>query len=113
MSTFIENVNEYIKQRKFKNRYISLMTGWDESKVSRTLNEKSTRGISDGDKEILAEALGETVEFFMTSSIEDMRLQPTLSSQLAFSAGKLSEKDVLIAEYVIEMLRYHDVLTTF
>lgn len=113
MSKFIENVNEYIRQRKFKNRYISLMTGWDQSKVSRVLNEKGTRGISDRDMKTLAEALGESVEFFLTGTPEDMKLELTLNSQLAFSAGKLSKDDALTAEYVIEMLRYHDALTSF
>ncbi len=105
MNTYINNIKTYLTERKIKQSYISLVTGWTASKVSRILNEES--GISDEDKAVLAEALGFDVSFFMGDN-ESMKLKPQVNSQLAFFAGNISEKEKKTASSLVDMFKFYD-----
>lgn len=105
MNNFIKNINTYLGERKIKQNYVSLVTGWTASKVSRILSEKSN--ITDDDKLVLSEALGYDVSFFMGDN-ENMKLQPNLNSQIAFFAGDISKEEQEIASSLIDMFRFYD-----
>ncbi len=105
MSVFINNINTYLGERKIKQNYVSLVTGWTASKVSRILSEKTS--INDDDKQILAEALGYDVSFFMQAD-NDMRLKPKMNSQLAFFAGNISNEEKKTATSLVDMFRFYD-----
>ena len=38
MSKFIDGVKNYLNVRNIRQTYVSLMTGWDKSRVSKVLN---------------------------------------------------------------------------
>ncbi len=105
MSTFINNINTYLGERKIKQNYVSLITGWTASKVSRILSEKTF--INDDDKKVLAESLGYDVSFFMGDN-NDMRLKPKMNSQLAFFAGDISNEEKQTATSLVDMFRFYD-----
>lgn len=107
MNTFIENVKEYLSERQLNQKYVSLMTGWNASKVSRIF---SGANIKDNDKVTLADALGESVEFFLNGTKEMMKVYSTTSNQMAFCAGKLSEEDCVTAEYIVDLFRFYEEL---
>ncbi len=105
MSIFINNINAYLGERKIKQNYVSLVTGWTTSKVSRILSEKNN--ISDDDKQVLAEALGYDINFFMGDE-SDMMLKPNMNSQLAFFAGDISKEEKKTAASLVDMFRFYD-----
>ncbi len=105
MNTFIDNINIFLGERKIKQKYVSLVTGWTASKVSRVLSGNS--GINDEDKVVLAEALGYDVGFFMRDA-KDMKLSLKVNGQFAFFAGNLSDDDKKVAESLVDMFRYYD-----
>ncbi|MBE5860016.1 MAG: helix-turn-helix transcriptional regulator [Butyrivibrio sp.] len=105
MNKYIDNINAFLGERKIKQKYVSLVTGWTASKVSRILSGES--GISDADKNVLAEALGYDVEFFMGDP-QNMKLEPSSNSQLSFFAGSLSSEDMKVAESLVDMFRFYD-----
>ena len=50
MSKFIESVKDYLNVRNIRQTYVSLMTGWDKSRVSKVLNgtlEEEDKKIAD------------------------------------------------------------------
>lgn len=105
MNTFISNINLYLSERRIKQNYVSLMTGWSPSKVSRILSGKTD--ICDRDKQCIADALGQNVNFFMQDSGE-MQIKKKLTNQLAFFAGDLSEDDKKTALKLVDMFRFYD-----
>lgn len=108
MGSYLENVKLYLKERDIKNTYIELMTGWDKSKISRLLNENNN--LKYEDMEVLAEALGHDVVFFMGKP-EDMAVKPLMRGQIAFFAGELNEDERKDVNELIDMFRFYDALT--
>ena len=107
MKTFIENVNEYLKGKSIKNSYISMITGWDKSKVSRLLNGEVDIRMDDAQQ--LAEALGKNLSFFLGEGeqlLQDIR-RP---QQFVFYAGHLEKRDRILAKNMLDMFRYYDSL---
>lgn len=109
MSKFIENVNEYLKRRQIKNNYITLMTGWDKSKVSRILNSAVDLKLEEA--ELLADVLGHDLQFFL-GDLKDMEMEEYQDEQIALFAGNLTHEDRMVAESLIEMFRFYDALTS-
>lgn len=109
MSKFIDNVNKYLKQQRIRNNYITLMTGWDKSKVSRILNGSVDLRLEEA--ETLAEALGHEFQFFL-SDIQTDSANMLLDGQIALFAGNLNSEDRKTAEKLIEMFRFYDALTS-
>ncbi len=105
MNIFINNIKTYLDERKLRQNYVSLITGWSTAKVSRILKGES--GISDEDKTVLAEALGFDVRFFMGNN-DDMKLKPQVNSQLAFFAGDVTEEEKKTASSLVDMFRFYD-----
>ena len=101
MSKFIESVKNYLNVRNIRQTYVSLMTGWDKSRVSKVLN--GTIELKESEAEILAKALGHDMAYFLVSSVED-------NGQLAFFAGTIEEEDKKIADKLVEMFRFYDAL---
>lgn len=105
MNTFINNLNLYLSERRIKQNYVSLMTGWSPSKVSRILSGKTD--ICDGDKQCIAEALGQSVNYFLQDAAE-MQVKKKLNNQLALFAGDLSKEDEDAALKLVDMFRFYD-----
>ena len=108
MSRFIENVKNYLNARNIRQTYVSLMTGWDKSRVSKVLN--GTIELKESEAEFLAKALGHDMAYFLVSSIEEYRENED-NGQLAFFAGTIEEDDKKIADKLVEMFRFYDALT--
>lgn len=108
MSKFIENVKKYLDVRKIRQTYVSLMTGWDKSRVSKILS--GTIDLKESEAEFLAEALGHDMEYFLSDSVEGFEELET-NGQLAFFAGTLKEQDKKTADKLVEMFRFYDALT--
>ena len=108
MSKFISNIKKYLELRGIRQNYISLMTGWNKSKVSRILNGDVE--LKDSEMNLLAEALGHEVVYFLDDSVD--KYNKTMgNSQVAFFAGQIEEDDKLIADKLIELFRFYDALT--
>ena len=108
MSKFIENVKNYLNVRNIRQTYVSLMTGWDKSRVSKVLN--GTIELKESEAEFLAKALGHDMTYFLGNFVEEYRENED-NEQLAFFAGKIEEDDKKIADKLVEMLRFYDALT--
>ncbi len=107
MNIFIENLNVYLSEKKIKNAYISLLTGWDKSKVSRVLNGEVD--IKMEDASILASSLGKDISFFLRNK-EDIKKEALASESFAFYAGHLDREDQEVAANLLDMFRYYDAL---
>lgn len=108
MSKFIENVKNYLEVRNIRQTYVSLMTGWDRSKVSKVLSE--TIELKESEAEFLAKALGHDMSYFFSGSVEQYR-ELEANGQLAFFAGTLAAEDKKTADKLVEMFRFYDALT--
>lgn len=108
MNTYIDNVNEYLKGKGIKNSYVSLVTGWDKSKVSRILTGEVDIRLDDADQ--LAKALGKRMEFFLQAK-GDIHKDINSSQQFAFYAGHLEQSDKQVAKHLLELFRFYDSLT--
>ena len=107
MSKFIENVKNYLDVRNIRQTYVSLMTGWDRSRVSKVLS--GTIELKESEAEFLAKALGHDMTYFLTGSVEQYR-ELEANGQLAFFAGTLEDEDKEIADKLVEMFRFYDAL---
>lgn len=108
MSKFIDNVKSYLDIRNIRHTYVSLMTGWDKSRVSKVLS--GTIDLNESEAEFLSIALGHDMSYFLTDSIEQLKELET-NGQLAIYAGTLEDEDKKIVDKLVEMFRFYDVLT--
>lgn len=108
MSKFIENVKSYLDIRNIRQTYVSIMTGWDKSRVSKVLS--GTIDLKESEAEFLAKALGHDMSYFLTDSIEQFK-ELEKNGQLAFYAGTLEDEDKKTADKLVEMFRFYDALT--
>ena len=107
MTKFIKNLNAFLTDRKIKNAYISLVTGWEKSKVSRILNGDVDLKMDDA--ELLATSLGKDVLFFLND--ETVYQSAKENEQMTFYAGHLGKHDKQIAADLLDMFSFYDVLT--
>lgn len=110
MNKFIENVNIYLKERHIKNNYLIMQTGWDKSKISRVLN--GAKDITYSEMETLADALGQSFDFFMQDA-DAMKVPIGPREQIACFAGTLKEEDLNAAHKLVELFQFYDSLTSF
>ena len=108
MSKFIENLKKYLENRKIRQTYVSLMTGWDKSRVSKILS--GTIDLKESEAEFLAKALGHDMSYFLTD-FSDQYKEQAVNGQLAFFAGTLNDEDKKTADKLVEMFRFYDALT--
>ena len=102
MTKYIENVNAYLSQMKIKQTYISLKTGIDSKKLSRILT--GTQDISATDMEKIANALGQKMEFFLSSTFGVPQMNDCVPEKIAFYAGNPTEKQNEIAEKLEKLM---------
>ena len=107
MKTFIENINEYLKGKSIKNSYVSMITGWDKSKVSRLLNGEVDIRMDDAEQ--LAKALGKDLAFFLGER-EQFLQHIHRPHQFVFYAGHLENSDRVLAKNMLNLFRYYDSL---
>lgn len=107
MKTFIENINEYLKGKSIKNSYVSMITGWDKSKVSRLLNGEVDIRMDDAEQ--LAKALGKDLAFFLGER-EQFLQHIRRPHQFVFYAGRLENSDRVLAKNMLDLFRYYDSL---
>lgn len=102
MTKYIENVNAYLSQMKIKQTYISLKTGIDPKKLSRILT--GAQDISATDMEKIANALGQNMEFFLSSTFCVPQMNDSMPEKIAFYAGNTTEKQHEIAEKLEKLI---------
>ena len=95
MSKFIENLKKYLENRKIRQTYVSLMTGWDKSRVSKILS--GTIDLKESEAEFLAKALGHDMSYFLTD-FSDQYKEQAVNGQLAFFASTLNDEDKKTAD---------------
>lgn len=81
MRKFVENMKKYLENRKIRQTYVSLMTGWDKSRVSKILN--GTIDLREAEAEFLSKALGYDMSYFLTD-FSDQYKEPAVNGQLVF-----------------------------
>lgn len=108
MSKYIENLNAYITQMKIKQTYICMKTGIDQKKMSRLL--KGVQDVSSTDMEIIAEALGKNVGFFLGDTMLIPDSNNFSSGKIAFYAGNPTKKQEEAADKLFEMMENIDVI---
>jgi len=108
MSRFIKNVRAYLDARSIRQTYVSLVTGWDKSRVSKVLS--GTIELKESEAEFLAEVLGHDMSYFLSDSTERF-MEFGTNGQMAFFAGTLKDEDKKTADKLVEMFRFYDALT--
>lgn len=106
MTKFINNLNIYLSEMKIKQTYLSLITGIDKNKLSRLLT--GSQDESGTDMEIIAEALGKKVEFFLSDSFAVPEINSFSMKKITFYAGEPSERQEQIASQLMELLENMD-----
>lgn len=106
MTKFINNLNKYLSGMKIKQTYLSMITGIDKNKLSRLLT--GSQGESGADMEIIAEALGKNVEFFLSDSFTVPQMNGFSMEKIAFYAGEPSERQERIAGWLMELMENID-----
>lgn len=106
MTTFINNVNQYLSEMKIKQSYLSMITGIDKNKISRLLT--GVQDESGADMEKIAHALGKNIEFFLADSIEIPQINEFALNKIAFYAGEPSKKQEQIANQLMELMENID-----
>lgn len=106
MTTFINNVNQYLSEMKIKQSYLSMITGIDKNKISRLLT--GVQDESGADMEKIAHALGKNIEFFLADSIEIPQINEFAPNKIAFYAGEPSKKQEQIANQLMELMENID-----
>ena len=105
LTSFIENVNQYINHMKIKQTYISMKSDINTSTLSRILN--GSRDITGTEMECIAKALGKTVAYFLDESFT-LPAIPTASPTVSFYAGEPNKAQEKFALQLIEMLENAD-----
>ena len=106
MNKYIKNVNDYLKQMKIKQTYISRKTGIDAKKLSRLLT--GVQDITSTDMEKIANSLGQTVEFFLKDGMEIPNLNAFMPEKIAFYAGSPTQEQDEIAEKLEKLMENID-----
>lgn len=109
MSMFIENVKNYLEAKSIRQTYVSLVTGWDKTKVSKILS--GAIELKETEAELLAKSLGHDMSFFLSDTVRHYR-NLDVNGQPAFYAGTLQDEDKKTADKLVEMFRFYDALTT-
>ncbi len=107
MGKFIENVKTYLEVRNIRQTYVSLMTGWDKSRVSKLFS--GAMELKQSEAEFLAKALGHEMSYFLADSTEQYK-ESEVNGTLAFYAGTLDDNDKKTADKLVEMFRFYDAL---
>ena len=89
-----------------KKAYLSMITGIEKNKLSRLL--KGTQTESGTDMEVIAEALGQNVEYFLSDSFDVPKISGYSLGKMQFYAGNLSEKQENIAGRLMELMENID-----
>lgn len=106
MTKYIRNLNTYLSEMKIKQAYLSTITGIEKNKLSRLLT--GTQDISGTDMEIIAQALGKNVEYFLSGSFVFPNNNDFAPNKIAFYAGEPSEKQEEIANQLMELMENID-----
>lgn len=106
MTKFIKNLNIYLSEMKIKQTYLSRISGIDKNKLSRLLT--GSQDESGKDMEMIAQALGKRVEFFLEDYFEVPQMGGFSMKKIAFYAGEPSKKQEYIASQLMEMMENID-----
>lgn len=106
MVKFVDNVNKYITQMKIKKSYISLKSGIDASKLSRILSKNQE--INANEMGIIADALGQKIEFFLTDPFVVPQKEISGSGEIAFYAGEPKKEQEDFAKKLMELIENAD-----
>ena len=108
LTKFICNVNKYLDHMSIKHTYLSTICSIEKSKLSRLLNGKQKENCSD--MESIANALGKSVEFFLSDNIVIPQIEEYALERIAFYVGHPTKEQQEIANHLIEMMENIDVI---
>lgn len=106
MSKYIDNVNKYISESKIKQTYISMKSGIEIRKLSRILS--GVQDVNSTDMEKIAQALGQTVAYFLNEHFVVEKLEEHAYQETAFYIGGPSEEQKVLASNLIELIESAD-----
>ena len=95
-----------MSQKKIKQTYISLKSGIDTKKLSRILT--GTQDVSGTDKEKIANALGQKIEFFLSDTFCVPQINEFMPEKIAFYAGHPTANQDEIAEKLEKLMENID-----
>lgn len=106
MTKFICNVNKYLSEMKIKQTYLCRLTGIEKNKISRLLT--GSQDVSGTDMEKIAQALGKSIEFFLSDTMDIPQVGDPSGRKIAFYAGEPSQKQEQIAKQLMELMENID-----
>ena len=107
MTKYVENVNAYLSYMKIKQTFISLKTGMNKNKLSRILTGKQKK-VDTNDMELIANALGYRMEFFLADDFEISNVVETSTAEFAFYAGEPTKQQQEFAMKLIDLIENVD-----
>jgi len=106
MTKYIKNVNAYLSQMKIKQNFLSLKSGIDVKKLSRLLT--GVQDINSTDMEKIADALGKSMDFFLTDEFGNDNAEVFAAAEVVFYAGEPTKKQEEFALNLIELIENAD-----
>lgn len=106
MSGFIQNVKQYLSEKKIKQSYLSLMTGIEKNKLSRILSE--TQEVTESEMETIAKGLGRKPIFFLEKAFVLEKAEEVAQGKIAFYAGEPTKAQEKTAKCLIQWLENID-----
>lgn len=101
MSSFIENVNEYLDEKKIRLAFLSMRTGIEINQLKGILN--GTQDIAAKDMEKIAENLGKTVEYFVNEDFCVPQEESFANKSEMWNGNSNGEQEKLLGK-LIELL---------
>lgn len=106
MVKFVDNVNEYLAEMKIKKSFVSLKSGIESSKLSRILTK--SQEINAGEMEKIANALGQTIEFFLSDNFSVPKKEFSGAGEIVFYAGEPRKEQEDFAKQLLELIENAD-----
>lgn len=106
MTSYIENVNKYMKARKIKQSYVCMQSGMDAKKLSRILT--GAQDVVYADMEVISSALGKNVEYFIGESLAEEEMKYEYDGKVYFHTGNPTKRQKELADMVINLFKCMD-----
>lgn len=109
MTLFVENINQYLHDKKIKQSYVALKSGMTTQKLSRLLLGKQSATEEDINR--ISRALGYTSSFFLDENFKLPVLEYEERERFALYCGDMPNVDKRIVDDCIDFLEsIHSVL---
>ena len=106
MTKFVENLGTYITRMGIKQTFICMKTGMNPKTMSRIMT--GVQDISGREMECIAEALGKTIEFFLSDEFLAAVNQDSAEIDVACYAGQPSREQEYFVKNMIRLIENAD-----